>query len=134
MRISDLGLAVELRDSDSIKGRVGTVGYMGMPCMDMEISRSPTDIAAPEIIKNDRYSYGVDWWGVGCLIYEMIEGKVWPHYTTSRHRPTGPVPAAQGEGEARGSGAAGARGPGALLGQVQRGSEDPLQVHIIPYP
>ena len=31
---------------------------------------------APEIVKNERYSYGVDWWGLGCLIYEMIEGKV----------------------------------------------------------
>ncbi|VDO49672.1 unnamed protein product [Haemonchus placei] len=30
---------------------------------------------APEIVKNERYSYGVDWWGLGCLIYEMIEGK-----------------------------------------------------------
>lgn len=58
VRISDLGLAVELKDNEPIKGRVGTVGYM-----------------APEIIKNERYSYGVDWWGLGCLIYEMIEGK-----------------------------------------------------------
>ncbi|VDN57042.1 unnamed protein product [Dracunculus medinensis] len=58
VRISDLGLAVELRDNEPIKGRVGTVGYM-----------------APEVIKNERYSYGIDWWGMGCLIYEMIEGK-----------------------------------------------------------
>lgn len=58
VRISDLGLAVELKENEAIKGRVGTVGYM-----------------APEIVKNERYSYGVDWWGVGCLIYEMIEGK-----------------------------------------------------------
>ncbi|CAP23139.3 Protein CBR-GRK-1 [Caenorhabditis briggsae] len=58
VRISDLGLAVELKDNEPIKGRVGTVGYM-----------------APEIVKNERYTYGVDWWGVGCLIYEMIEGK-----------------------------------------------------------
>uniref|UniRef100_A0A8R1I5I3 G protein-coupled receptor kinase n=1 Tax=Caenorhabditis japonica TaxID=281687 RepID=A0A8R1I5I3_CAEJA len=58
VRISDLGLAVEIKDNEPIKGRVGTVGYM-----------------APEIVKNERYSYGVDWWGVGCLIYEMIEGK-----------------------------------------------------------
>ena len=28
-RISDLGLAVELAEGESIKGRVGTVGYMG---------------------------------------------------------------------------------------------------------
>ncbi|VDD96224.1 unnamed protein product [Enterobius vermicularis] len=58
VRISDLGLAVELKDNEPIKGRVGTVGYM-----------------APEIVKNEKYSYGVDWWGLGCLIYEMIEGK-----------------------------------------------------------
>ncbi|CAD5222248.1 unnamed protein product [Bursaphelenchus xylophilus] len=58
VRISDLGLAVELRENEPIKGRVGTVGYM-----------------APEIVKNERYSYGVDWWGLGCLIFEMIEGK-----------------------------------------------------------
>lgn len=33
-------------------------------------------IAAPEIVKNERYSYGADWWSLGCLVYEMIEGKV----------------------------------------------------------
>ncbi|CAI4223954.1 unnamed protein product [Auanema sp. JU1783] len=58
VRISDLGLAVELKEEPFTKGRVGTIGYM-----------------APEIVKNDKYSYGVDWWGLGCLIYEMIEGK-----------------------------------------------------------
>ena len=30
---------------------------------------------APEVVRNERYSYGVDWWGLGCLIYEMIEGR-----------------------------------------------------------
>ena len=29
VRISDLGLAVEIPEAESIKGRVGTVGYMG---------------------------------------------------------------------------------------------------------
>ena len=29
VRISDLGLAVEIPTGESIKGRVGTVGYMG---------------------------------------------------------------------------------------------------------
>ena len=29
VRISDLGLAVELKDNEPTKGRVGTVGYMG---------------------------------------------------------------------------------------------------------
>lgn len=30
VRISDLGLAVELKENEPIKGRVGTVGYMGI--------------------------------------------------------------------------------------------------------
>ncbi|XP_067928235.1 G protein-coupled receptor kinase 6-like [Watersipora subatra] len=58
VRISDLGLAVELSEGETIKGRVGTVGYM-----------------APEVVKNQRYTYSPDWWGFGCLIFEMIEGK-----------------------------------------------------------
>lgn len=58
VRISDLGLAVEIPEGESIKGRVGTVGYM-----------------APEVVKNEKYTFSPDWWGLGCLIYEMIEGK-----------------------------------------------------------
>ncbi|KAK3094443.1 hypothetical protein FSP39_001792 [Pinctada imbricata] len=60
VRISDLGLAEEVPEGETptIKGRVGTVGYM-----------------APEVVKNERYSFSPDWWGLGCIIYEMIEGK-----------------------------------------------------------
>ena len=29
MRISDLGLAVEIPEGEMVRGRVGTVGYMG---------------------------------------------------------------------------------------------------------
>lgn len=29
VRISDLGLAVEIPEGDTVRGRVGTVGYMG---------------------------------------------------------------------------------------------------------
>lgn len=32
--------------------------------------------SAPEVVKNERYSFSPDWWGLGCIIYEMIEGKV----------------------------------------------------------
>lgn len=53
-----MGLAIEVPETN-IKGRVGTVGYM-----------------APEVVNNERYAYSPDWWGLGCLIYEMIEGKV----------------------------------------------------------
>lgn len=58
VRISDLGLAIHVPERQVVKGRVGTVGYM-----------------APEVIKNERYSYSVDWWGLGCIIFEMIEGQ-----------------------------------------------------------
>ncbi|EDO47578.1 predicted protein [Nematostella vectensis] len=58
VRISDLGLAVQIRNGETIRGRVGTIGYM-----------------APEVVKNERYTFSPDWWGLGCLIYEMIQGK-----------------------------------------------------------
>lgn len=59
LRISDLGLAVEVPEGETIRGRVGTVGYM-----------------APEVVKNERYAFSPDWWGLGCILYEMIEGRV----------------------------------------------------------
>ncbi|NWR36497.1 GRK5 kinase, partial [Tachuris rubrigastra] len=58
IRISDLGLAVKIPEGETIRGRVGTVGYM-----------------APEVISNERYTFSPDWWGLGCLVYEMIEGQ-----------------------------------------------------------
>lgn len=58
VRISDLGLAVEIPEGETIRGRVGTVGYM-----------------APEVVKNERYTFSPDWWGLGCIFFEMIEGR-----------------------------------------------------------
>ncbi|XP_074148376.1 G protein-coupled receptor kinase 6 isoform X5 [Sminthopsis crassicaudata] len=58
IRISDLGLAVYVPEGQTMKGRVGTVGYM-----------------APEVVKNERYTFSPDWWALGCLLYEMIEGQ-----------------------------------------------------------
>ncbi|CAL1573384.1 unnamed protein product [Knipowitschia caucasica] len=58
IRISDLGLAVHVPEGETIKGRVGTVGYM-----------------SPEVIQNERYTFSPDWWALGCLLYEMIEGQ-----------------------------------------------------------
>uniref|UniRef100_A0A8B9NXA6 G protein-coupled receptor kinase n=1 Tax=Apteryx owenii TaxID=8824 RepID=A0A8B9NXA6_APTOW len=58
IRISDLGLAIKIPEGETIRGRVGTVGYM-----------------APEVINNERYGFSPDWWGLGCLVYEMIEGQ-----------------------------------------------------------
>ncbi|CAH2059070.1 unnamed protein product, partial [Iphiclides podalirius] len=58
VRISDLGLAVDVPEGGSVRGRVGTVGYM-----------------APEVIDNERYTFSPDWFSFGCLLYEMIEGR-----------------------------------------------------------
>ncbi|KAK4288747.1 hypothetical protein Pmani_038242, partial [Petrolisthes manimaculis] len=58
VRISDLGLAVQIPEGEMVRGRVGTVGYM-----------------APEVIDNEKYTFSPDWFSFGCLIYEMIEGQ-----------------------------------------------------------
>ncbi|KAK2818611.1 hypothetical protein Q5P01_024172 [Channa striata] len=58
IRISDLGLAVRLSEKGLVRGRVGTLGYM-----------------APEVISNESYGMSADWWGLGCLIYEMTAGQ-----------------------------------------------------------
>ena len=31
---------------------------------------------APEILKKQGYSYSVDWWSLGILLYELLYGKV----------------------------------------------------------
>ncbi|XP_029300594.1 G protein-coupled receptor kinase 5-like [Cottoperca gobio] len=58
IRISDLGLAVRLSEGTLVRGMVGTLGYM-----------------APEVIGHKHYGMSVDWWGLGCLIYEMTAGQ-----------------------------------------------------------
>lgn len=30
---------------------------------------------APEVVQNERYTFSPDWWALGCLLYEMIEGQ-----------------------------------------------------------
>ncbi|XP_066475844.1 rhodopsin kinase GRK7 [Tiliqua scincoides] len=57
-RLSDLGLAVQIKDDKPIMQRAGTNGYM-----------------APEILTEDSYTYPVDWFAMGCSIYEMIAGR-----------------------------------------------------------
>ncbi|QQP48942.1 G protein-coupled receptor kinase, partial [Caligus rogercresseyi] len=58
VRISDLGLALRIPEGETVRGRVGTVGYM-----------------APEVIENTKYSFSPDYFSLGVLIYEMICGK-----------------------------------------------------------
>ncbi|XP_041849950.1 rhodopsin kinase grk7-b [Melanotaenia boesemani] len=58
-RLSDLGLAVELPKGKMICQRAGTTGYM-----------------APEVLKQEYYRTSVDWWAVGCSIYEMVAARL----------------------------------------------------------
>uniref|UniRef100_A0A7N6FJ72 G protein-coupled receptor kinase n=1 Tax=Anabas testudineus TaxID=64144 RepID=A0A7N6FJ72_ANATE len=54
-RLSDFGLAMELP-----KGKMaGTMGYM-----------------APEILRQEYYRTSVDWWALGCSIYEMLAARL----------------------------------------------------------
>jgi len=58
VRISDLGLAVQIPEGTKIAGGGGTMGYM-----------------APEVLNKEDYTFSPDYFGLGCLLYEMIEGK-----------------------------------------------------------
>eukprot|EP00042_Codosiga_hollandica_P050894 m.617487 g.617487 ORF g.617487 m.617487 type:complete len:238 (+) comp58180_c0_seq11:61-774(+) len=58
VRITDLGLSVILPSGKAAKGRVGTVGYM-----------------APEVIQGKKHGFSVDWWGLGCVLYEMLHAQ-----------------------------------------------------------
>lgn len=40
-----------------------------------ETSHSHPSPPAPEVVKNERYTFSPDWWALGCLLYEMIEGQ-----------------------------------------------------------
>jgi len=60
LKLSGFGFAKSVKDT---AGRaftlVGTVNYM-----------------APEMFRGGGYTYAVDWWGLGALIYEMCQGVV----------------------------------------------------------
>lgn len=58
VRISDLGLAIEVDPGSTVRGRVGTAGYM-----------------APEVVSGKRYGLSPDWFGLGCIVFEMIGGQ-----------------------------------------------------------
>lgn len=60
-------------------------GYL-IPCLDvswafpghLEPLLTPKSCAirpAPEVVKNERYTFSPDWWALGCLLYEMIAGQ-----------------------------------------------------------
>ncbi|XP_045422667.1 rhodopsin kinase GRK1 [Lemur catta] len=59
VRISDLGLAVELADGQTkTKGYAGTPGFM-----------------APELLRGEEYGFSVDYFALGVTLYEMIAAR-----------------------------------------------------------
>ncbi|KAG8452140.1 hypothetical protein GDO86_004073 [Hymenochirus boettgeri] len=59
VRISDLGLAVELKEKKTkTKGYAGTPGFM-----------------SPEILQGEEYDYTVDYFSLGVTLYEMIAAR-----------------------------------------------------------
>lgn len=63
LKISDFGLAKTTRKALTL---CGTVEYL-----------------APEIIKFRAYGQEVDWWSLGCLMYQMLEGR--PPFMNEKH-------------------------------------------------
>ena len=66
IRITDFGLSKENIQGDTIHSICGSPEYL-----------------APEIICKKAYGKSVDWWSLGTLIYEMIDGLP-PFYDTNR--------------------------------------------------
>jgi serine/threonine protein kinase len=60
--LADLGLATVLPRSGVTSGRCGTRGYW-----------APEMIHKPAGVRQ-KYAYSVDWWSLGCVIYEMLHG------------------------------------------------------------
>ncbi|CAH6787063.1 rhodopsin kinase GRK1 [Phodopus roborovskii] len=59
IRISDLGLAVELKEGQNkTKGYAGTPGFM-----------------APELLRGEEYDFSVDYFALGVTLYEMIAAR-----------------------------------------------------------
>ncbi|KAM5278754.1 rhodopsin kinase GRK1 isoform 2-T2 [Hipposideros larvatus] len=59
IRISDLGLAVELKEGQTkTKGYAGTPGFM-----------------APELLRGEEYGFSVDYFALGVTLYEMIAAR-----------------------------------------------------------
>eukprot|EP00064_Thunnus_orientalis_P020433 superscaffoldBa00005613_g20568 len=85
IRISDLGLAVRLYEGSLVRGRVGTLGYMAERTQSSLICIL---FAAPEVIGHEHYGMNVDWWGLGCLIYEMTAGQ--PPFRARGEHPKAP--------------------------------------------
>lgn len=64
-KIADFGVATEVisKNTNTKRTETGTAWYM-----------------APEVIRSEPYSYPIDIWALGCILFELISGKR-PYYT-----------------------------------------------------
>jgi len=58
IRLTDFGLAKIIKDNDKAYTICGSTKYL-----------------APEILLNKGYQKEIDWWSLGCVVFEMLEGK-----------------------------------------------------------
>ncbi|ODV97201.1 hypothetical protein PACTADRAFT_48951 [Pachysolen tannophilus NRRL Y-2460] len=69
--LTDFGLSKQQSsdngDEDVCNSIIGTPEYM-----------------APEVLRGENYSYEVDWWSLGCVIFDMLSGK--PPFTGNNHK------------------------------------------------
>lgn len=86
MRISDLGLAVELKE-----GKTVTKGYAGTPGESLSVSgqvfRGAVEVLAclyrvlsagympPEMLKGEKYDFSVDYFTLGVTLFEFLAAK-----------------------------------------------------------
>lgn len=68
VRLADFGLSKE----HITEGHTGASSFCGT-----------AEYLAPEIIKREGHGFGVDWWALGMVLYEMLTGTP-PWYTTDR--------------------------------------------------
>lgn len=65
--LTDFGLSKDIDSNNKCTSIIGTPEYM-----------------APEVLKGESYAYAVDWWSLGCVIFDMMSGK--PPFTGSSHK------------------------------------------------
>lgn len=65
--LTDFGLSKDIDTGAACTSIIGTPEYM-----------------APEVLRGESYDYKVDWWSLGCVIYDMMSGK--PPFTGNSHK------------------------------------------------